>query len=169
MKGLHLKGLIQYVGVLKDIILLDYRPISMPIILFECEWVKNEVDSWGDPTYNHDEDGFLLANFCALKVKDDEPYVFLAQVQKVLYFDEVNQPWWKVVFHKEPHSRHVVAKAGEEQPMIINIVIGIEALLEIPKLPQNMALGTAIEIFGIEAIMAFEEFQGPSGDEDRTI
>jgi hypothetical protein len=36
-------------GVLKDIILLDYRPISMPIILFECEWAKNEVDRWGDP------------------------------------------------------------------------------------------------------------------------
>jgi hypothetical protein len=95
----------------------------MPIILFECEWVKNEGNRWGDPTYKHDEDGFLLANFCALKVKDDEPYVFLTQVQQVFYFDEANQLWWKVVFHKEPHSRHVVAKAGEEQPMIINNVI----------------------------------------------
>ncbi len=75
----------------------------------------------------------------------------------------------KLCFHKEPHSRHVVAKAGEEQPMIINNVIGIETLLEIPKLPQNMALVTAIKLFGIEAIMAFEELQGPSGDEDRTI
>jgi hypothetical protein len=102
------------VGVLKEIILLDYRPISMPIILFECEWVKNEGDRWGDPTYKHDEDGFLLANFCALKVKDDKPYAFLAQVHQVFYFDEVNQPWRKVVFHLEPHSRHVVAKASEE-------------------------------------------------------
>lgn len=67
------------------------------------------------------------------------------------------------MFHKEPHSRHVVAKAGEEQPMIINNVIGIEALLEIPKLPQNMALVSAIKLFGIEAIMAFEELQGLVG------
>jgi hypothetical protein len=57
----------------------------------------------------------------------------------------------------------VVAKAGEEQPMIINNVIGIEALLEIPKLPQNMALVSAIKLFGIEAIMAFEELQGLVG------
>ncbi len=73
------------------------------------------------------------------------------------------------MFHKEPHSRHVVAKPGEEQPMIINNVIGIEALLEIPKLPHNMALVSAIELFGIEATTAFEELQGPSGDEDRTM
>lgn len=130
--------------------------------------MKNEVDRCGDPTYKHDEDGFLLANFRALKVKDDEPYVFLAQVLSFLV-------WWsqptmvESCVHKEPHLRHVVAKAGEEQPMIINNVIGIEELLEIPKLPQNMALVSAIELFGIEAIMAFEELQGPSGDEDRTI
>jgi hypothetical protein len=63
----------------------------------------------------------------------------------------------------------VVAKAGEEQPMIIKNVISIEEFLEILKLPQNMALVNAIELFGIEAIMAFDELQGPSGDEDITI
>ncbi len=73
------------------------------------------------------------------------------------------------MFHKEPHSKHVVAKAGEEQPMIIKNVISIEEFLEILKLPQNMALVNAIELFGIEAIMAFDELQGPSGDEDITI
>jgi hypothetical protein len=38
--------------------------------------MKNEVDRWGDPIYKCDEDGFLLANFRALKVKDDEPHYF---------------------------------------------------------------------------------------------
>jgi hypothetical protein len=35
-KGTRL-GVLQYVGISKDIILLDYGPISQPIILFKCE------------------------------------------------------------------------------------------------------------------------------------
>ncbi len=30
-------GALQYVGILKDIILLDYGPISQPVILFKCD------------------------------------------------------------------------------------------------------------------------------------
>ncbi len=42
---------IQYVGVLKDIYLLDYGPISSPIVLMRCEWVWNGNDIRGNPTY----------------------------------------------------------------------------------------------------------------------
>jgi hypothetical protein len=42
---------IQYVGVLKDILRLDYGPISTPIILIRCAWVRNESDVRGNPTY----------------------------------------------------------------------------------------------------------------------
>jgi hypothetical protein len=76
--------------------------------------VKNEVDRRGHPTYKRDEDGFLLANFNALKANDDEPFVFPTQVQHVFYSEELNQPWWKVVLHKEPRSRRVVTEAREE-------------------------------------------------------
>ncbi len=72
-------GLIQYVGVLKDIVLLDYGPILIPVILFKCNEVKNSFDRWGNPTYKRDEDGFLLA-------QKDEPYVFPTQVQHVFLF-----------------------------------------------------------------------------------
>jgi hypothetical protein len=65
-------------GILEDIILFYYGPISILIIVFKCNWVKNEVDRWGNPTYKRDQDGFLLANFRVFKVKDEEPYVFLA-------------------------------------------------------------------------------------------
>jgi hypothetical protein len=65
-------------GILKDIILFNYGPISISVIMFKCNWVNNEVDRWGNPTYKRDQDGFLLVNFCVFKVKDEEPYVFLA-------------------------------------------------------------------------------------------
>jgi hypothetical protein len=56
-------ALIQYVNVLKDIIRLDYGPISTLIILMRCAWVWNKSDVRGNPTYRWDEVGFLLANF----------------------------------------------------------------------------------------------------------
>jgi hypothetical protein len=42
---------------------MDYGLVSQPIVLFKCDWVKNDVDRWGNPTYKHDENSFLLANF----------------------------------------------------------------------------------------------------------
>ncbi len=68
-------------GILKDIILLDYGPISQPVILFKCDSIRNGLDRWGNATYKRDDDGFLLVNFQQLKAWVDEPYVFPAQVQ----------------------------------------------------------------------------------------
>jgi hypothetical protein len=56
-------GALQYVGILKDIILLDYGLVSQTIILFKCDWVRNGLDRWGNATYWCDDDGFLLVNF----------------------------------------------------------------------------------------------------------
>ncbi len=56
-------GVLQHVGILKDIILLDYAPISQPVILFKCDWVRNGLDRWGNATYKCNDDGFLLVNF----------------------------------------------------------------------------------------------------------
>jgi hypothetical protein len=159
--GVCALGPMQYVGILQDIILLDYGLVSIPVVLFKCDWVKNEVDRRGHPTYKRDEDGFLLANF-----NDDEPFVFPAQMQQVFYSEELNQPWWKVVLHKEPRSRRVVTEAGEEQTVIQDNVIGVEVPLEIPNVPHNMAMVGAIELCGIEAIMAYAKLQMPGEDDD---
>jgi hypothetical protein len=42
---------IQYVGILKQILKLDYGPMSSPIVFFCCSWVKNGTDNRGNPTY----------------------------------------------------------------------------------------------------------------------
>jgi hypothetical protein len=56
-------GAIQYVGTLKEILGLDYGPISSPITLFRYQWVKNGIDNSRNPTYRRDDVGFFLANF----------------------------------------------------------------------------------------------------------
>jgi len=101
----------------------------------------------------------LLTNFNALKANDDESFVFPTQVQHVFYFEKLKQPWWKVVLHKEPRSKHVVIKAKEEQLMIQDNVISIEVRLEILDVACHMAMVGAIELCGTKAIMAFVELQ----------
>ncbi len=70
------------------------------------------------------------------------------------------------MLNKEPHSKHVVIEAGEEQPVIQDNVIGVEVPLEIPYVLCNMTLVGAIEFCGIKAIMAFAELQMLGEDDD---
>ena len=55
---------VNYVGVLKDILKLDYGPLHTPIILFRCQWVKT-TDNRGNRTYVRDDAGFLIVNYLA--------------------------------------------------------------------------------------------------------
>jgi hypothetical protein len=91
----------EYVGVIKDIFKLDYGPISTPIILMQCAWVRNKNDVWGNPTYKRDEVRFLVCNFWYMMTKDEEPFVFPTQVQQMFFMDEEQNPSWKVVVQKE--------------------------------------------------------------------
>jgi hypothetical protein len=34
------KMFVQYVGVLKDILKLNYGSVQTPIVIFKCEWIK---------------------------------------------------------------------------------------------------------------------------------
>jgi hypothetical protein len=44
-------AIVEYVSVIKNIFKLFYGPISTPIILMQCAWVRNENDVRGNPTY----------------------------------------------------------------------------------------------------------------------
>jgi hypothetical protein len=111
---------------------MDYGPVSQAMVLFKCEWVENGWDQWGRPTYRHDEDGFLLANFCHLKAKDDEPFVFPSQVYWMFYFEEPTQTCWKIVLHVKPRFRCVVGENSEEIITPSDNVISLEIPLVIP-------------------------------------
>jgi hypothetical protein len=153
------------VGILKDIILLDYGPISQLVILFKCDWVRNGLDRWGNATYKCDVDGFLLVNFQQLKAWVDEPFVFLAQVQQVFYAYDPNMLGWKVVLHKEPRSKCIYVSDSDEVTMLDNL-IGVDVPLEFPEVPRNMALVGAIELTGVDAILAAEKLQRSFGDDE---
>jgi hypothetical protein len=102
----HPSRQLQYLGVAKDILQLDYGTMSTPIVLFICDWVQNASDNRGNPTYKRDDAGLLMANFRHMLSEDIEPFVFPSQVQQVFNVDDRHTPWWKVV-HVEPRSRRV--------------------------------------------------------------
>jgi hypothetical protein len=162
-------GSFQYVGVLKDIILLNYEPMSQPVVLFKCDWVTPRFDRWGNPMYKRDEDGILLANIYKLKVEVIEPFVFPSQVQQVFYANEPNTPWWKVVIHKEARFKHIVVENREEISTPIDNVIGIEVPFIIPEVLSNATLVGAIELTRTEAILAVVGLQKPFDDEEDTM
>jgi hypothetical protein len=92
---------VKYVSVIKDILKLNYGPISTPIIFIQCAWVRNRNDVRGNPTYKRNQAGFLVCNFRYMMAKDEEPFVFPTQVQRMLFMDEEQDPSWRVVVQKE--------------------------------------------------------------------
>jgi hypothetical protein len=95
----HPSRQLQYVGVLKDILQLDYKTMSTPIVLFQCDWVRNASDNRGNSTYKRDDTKFLMANFKHMLSEDIEPFVFPSQVQQGFYVNDQHTPWWKVILH----------------------------------------------------------------------
>lgn len=96
-----------YVGVLKDVLELDYGAVNTKIILLRCEWVKHQ-DNRGNPTYTRDESGFLLVNFRHRLARMAEPFIFPSQATQVFFSDVSNRPGWKVVLSKEARARREV-------------------------------------------------------------
>ncbi len=74
-------------------------------------------------------------------------------------------PGWKVVLHKEPRSKRILVFDSDEVTMVDNL-IGVDVPLEFPEAPRNMALVGAIELIGADAILAAEELQRSSGEDE---
>lgn len=96
-----------YVGVLKDILLLDYGGINTKNILMRCEWVKPQ-DSPGNATYMRDDASFLVVNFQHKLARMENPFIFPSQATQVLFSKNVEKPGWKVVLQKEARARQEV-------------------------------------------------------------
>jgi hypothetical protein len=82
---------INYVGVVKDILKLDYGPLSRSIVLLRCKWAKR-LDNRGNPTYTRDDAGFLVVNVWHSLPRMSDPFIFAAQATQVFYSGVPNKP-----------------------------------------------------------------------------
>jgi hypothetical protein len=84
----------------------------------------------------------------------------------LFFYEEPNQPHWKVVLHKEPRSRRVISENIIDTVTLLDNCIGAKVPLEIPDLPSNTALVSAIELSGDDVILAAEALQRPFDDDE---
>ena len=66
---------VNYVGVLKDILKLDYGPLHTLVIILRIEWM-NRQDNQGNPTYTKDDARFLIVNFRHKFPQMEESFIF---------------------------------------------------------------------------------------------
>lgn len=70
---------LKYVGILKDIIHVEYGHIRY--VVLKCSWIKPHVE--GSPTIRVDKHGFWSVRFSARQVPSIEPYVMPSHVRQV--------------------------------------------------------------------------------------
>jgi hypothetical protein len=142
---------VHYVGVLKDILQMNYGPLRSPIILFRCEWMKRN-DNRGNPTYLRDPTGFLVVNFRHKLPKMSDPFIFPSQAH-VFFSNEVRRPGWKVVLRKEARSRREVIDISD---VFITTVEsrGLVAPAIVPCPSESASLVGAIELSAEENLLA---------------
>jgi hypothetical protein len=100
---------VNYVGVVKDILKLDYGPLSRPIVLLRYKWAKRS-DNRGNPTYTRDDAGFLVVNVQHNLPMMSDPFIFAAQATQVFYSDVPNKPGWKLFYVKKHAQRERLLK-----------------------------------------------------------
>ena len=148
---------LNYVGVLQDILKLDYGPLRTPIILFRCEWLKRE-DNRGNLTYVRDDAGFMVVNSRHKVPKMSEPFIFPSQATQVFFSNDVKKPGWKVVLQKEARSRR---KKQDTSDVFITISVEVQGMSvpeRVPPPPIVVSLVGAIELSDRDNLLAIAKF-----------
>ncbi|XP_062030232.1 uncharacterized protein LOC133746080 [Rosa rugosa] len=100
---------VDYYGVIKEIILLDYRKFKVP--MFDCDWanIVNGVKV---------EEGFTLVN---LRIGQHQfqrdPFIFASQANQVFYSRESDVSNWSVVLRAPPRGLYDNENPGETDYM----------------------------------------------------
>ena len=148
---------IPYVGVLKDVLLLDYGVLQTDIILMRCEWVK-PYDNRGNPTYTRDDSGFLVVNFRHKLPRLAEPFIFPSQATQVFFSDVVERDGWKVVLRKDARSKREVLETADAFISTTVETTGLTAPITLPCPPEAVNLVGAIELSVEDNLLALEQF-----------
>jgi hypothetical protein len=148
---------VNYVGVVKDILKLDYGPLSRSIVLLRCQWVKRS-DNRGNPTYTRDDAGFLVVNFRHNLPRMSDPFIFAAQATQVFYSDVPSKPGWKVVLRKEARAKREVAENADAFITTSAESAGLTAPTHIPAPPNRASLVGAIQLSPEDQLLAMAAY-----------
>jgi hypothetical protein len=148
---------VNYVGVVKDIMKLDYGPLSRPIVLLRCQWARRS-DSRGNPTYTHNDAGFLVVKVQHNLLRMSDPFIFAVQATQVFYSDIPNKLGWKVVLRKEARAKREVAENVDAFITTSIESTGLTTRVDIPPPPNQASLVGAIQLTPQEQLLAMAAF-----------
>jgi hypothetical protein len=99
---------IQYVGVLTDILVLDYGALRKDVVLFKGRWADPSWTPRATASMKYDESGLWQANFQKeLGSSKKMDYVFPQQVEQVFFYPNEKGTAWRTILHKESRSTRV--------------------------------------------------------------
>jgi hypothetical protein len=148
---------VNYVGVVKDILKLNYGALHNPVILLCCEWIKRK-DNCGNPTYLRDEAGFLVVNSRHKLSSMLEPLIFPSQATQVFFSDDPGKPGWKVVLSNVPRARREIADTSDVFVTISVKTTGLTAPAHVPAPPTVLSLDSATTLFAEEHMLASAKY-----------
>jgi hypothetical protein len=136
--------LVNYIGILKDILKLDYGPLHAPVILLRCEWFRQV--------------GFLVANSHHKLPRLFNPFIFSSQVTQVFFSDITNKRGWKVVMRKEAQSEREELDTSDVFISTTHESFGLIAPDEAPAPPKKPSLVWAIELSKANNLLEIAKF-----------
>ena len=145
--------LVNYVGVVKDILKLDYGPMCQPVILPCYKWIKWD-DNCGNPTYIRDDIGFLMVNFRHKLQNMSDPFIFPSQATQVFFSDDLEKAGWKVVLCKEPRAMQEVVDTSDVFITTSVETRGLATPAHVPEPPSIASLDGAITLSVEEYLLA---------------
>ncbi len=118
--------------------------------------MQNGIETRGNSTYQRDEAGFLLANFCYIMVDHEEPFILPSQTQDVFFVDDDQNPQWKIMMHKEVRSICYAMDSVIKSNNIDDDVTWLNIALLTPPTHEGACLVGAKELSTKESIVANE-------------
>jgi hypothetical protein len=136
-RGEMVQKSIVYVGVLTDILKLNYGPLSSPMILFRGKWGDSKSEPKERATIRYDETRLLQANFASeLSSSKKMDYVLASQVQQVFFYPNFSGARWRTVLLKEPRSIHVHADY-EQAEYNFQVEFNWQHHIDLARAPRN--------------------------------
>lgn len=146
----------QYVGVLKDIIQLDYGRLQTPVVLFRWKWT-NPLSRSGNVTYIRDENGFLTVDFRHDLPANEGPFIFPSQAVQV-FFSDAEKPGTKIVLRHEPRSKRVMVNYEEAFISTSTEPVGLRAPESMHMTSMAASSVGAIELSDAENLRALAKY-----------
>jgi hypothetical protein len=103
---------VNYIGVVKDTLKLNYGAVGNLVVLLRCEWIKRE-DNRSNPAYIRDDTGFMVVNFRHKLPSMSEPFIFPSQATQMIFSDDPGKLSWKVVLSNKSRARCEVADTSD--------------------------------------------------------